>query len=119
MSNKIYIVEDDFLLSLVMKKHLTLEGYECHCFANGHDFIAFFKKNQEAKALILDVKLKGDFSGIDVFKELQEFSKTPIIFSTGNSDIANKAETHVHQVKGILIKPIVLEDLSKLINENC
>lgn len=115
MSGKIVIVEDDYLLALVMSKHLTKEGFECHSFPRVSDFFQFYENNKDLHTVILDVKLKGDKTGIDLFHELSKSSDVPVIFSTGNSDMPELKTLSSPQIKGILIKPIYLEDLSRII----
>lgn len=114
---KIAIVEDDFLLALVMKKHLQNEGYTCFSFSNAADFFAFFKENNELTAVILDVKIKGEMSGLELFHNFSSFSKIPVMFSTGNSDLKELKSLKTDQVKGILIKPISLDDLTRTLNQ--
>jgi len=116
MNQKIAIVEDDFLLALVLKKHLELEGYECHTFTNATDFFAFLNENPKLKIIILDVKIRGEMNGIDLFKKLSDLSDVPVIFSTGNSEVKELVKFNIEQVKGILIKPILLEELSDIIH---
>lgn len=115
MTQKIAIVEDDFLLALVIKKHLENEGFECHTFTNASDFFSFLKENPILKIIILDVKIKGEMNGIELFKKLSDFSEIPVVFSTGNSEVKELVKFNKEQVKGILIKPIMLEELSEII----
>lgn len=115
MTKKIAIVEDDFLLALVMKNHFHNEGYECSSFSNASDFFEFYNKNADLKAIILDVKIKGAINGIQLFDQFSKTSTIPVIFSTGNSDLKDLKCLQTDQVKGIFIKPIFLDELSKLI----
>lgn len=112
---KIAIVEDDFLLALVMKKHLQDQGYTCFSFSNAKDFFTFFEDNKDLLIVILDVKIKGDMSGLDLFHVFSTISSIPVIFCTGNSDLKELNSLKTEQVKGILIKPISLEELSRTI----
>lgn len=113
---KIAIIEDDFLLALVMKKHLQSEGYECFSFTNATDFLSYFETVKDFKVIILDVKIKGPINGLELFAEFSKYSSIPVIFSTGNSDLYELKEIQKPQVKKVLIKPISLEELSMIIN---
>lgn len=117
MPGKIAIVEDDYLLALVLTKHLTKEGYECHSFPKASDFFHFFEQNKDLHSVILDVKLKGAETGLDIFHELSKTSNVPVVFATGNSDIPELKILNTPQIKGILIKPIYLEELSRILCE--
>lgn len=115
MSQKIAIVEDDYLLALVMSKHLSNKGYECVSFPRAEDFFKYYTTNKDLLAIVLDIKLKGELTGIDIFNELSKETSLPVIFSTGNSDLKDLKTLNTPQVKGILIKPIILDQLSGLI----
>jgi DNA-binding NtrC family response regulator len=113
MSNRtIAIVEDDYLLSLVISKHFEKLGFESCSFSNAGEFMEFLSPNPPLHAVILDVKLKGTIDGI----ELSAFvpSNIPIIFCTGNSDLT-KSKLANPQVKAILIKPIDLQELTRVL----
>jgi DNA-binding NtrC family response regulator len=113
MSNRtIAIVEDDYLLSLVISKHFEKLGFESYSFSNASEFMEFLVQNPSIYAVILDVKLKGEVDGI----ELSAFvpSDIPIIFCTGNSDLT-KTKLANPQVKAILIKPIDLQELTRVL----
>jgi len=117
MKRKIAIVEDDYLLALVLTKHLSKEGYDCFSFPKARDFFEFFENNNDLYLLILDVKLKGEQNGIELFENFSSISSVPVIFSTGNSDIQELNTLKTPQVKGIFIKPIHLEELTKIVHQ--
>lgn len=117
MNTKIAIVEDDFLLALVMRRHLEKEGFECYSFSNATDFFSYINDSPKLKVVILDVKIKGLMNGLELFNKLSGFSDVPVIFSTGNSDLLELQSLKKSQVKGILIKPINLEELSGIIHK--
>jgi DNA-binding NtrC family response regulator len=112
----IAIVEDDNLLALVMSKFLSLEGYQIATFSRGEDLLKAMKSEEfKPKAVVLDVKLKGDLTGIELSKILPE--NLPIIFCTGNSDHDFLKKNDQSNVKGVLIKPIELKELLALLAE--
>jgi DNA-binding NtrC family response regulator len=113
MSNRtIAIVEDDYLLSLVISKHFEKLGFESYSFSNASDFMKFLAQNLSIHAVILDVKLKGTVDGIELSAYVP--SDIPIIFCTGNSDLT-KTKLANPQVKAILIKPIDLQELTRVL----
>lgn len=117
MTEKIIaIVEDDQLLSLVLTKHLTLEGYRTLSFSKGEDLIGSISKGFTPNVAILDVKLKGDMDGIELFNNLP--IDLPVIFCTGNSDHPFFKNNNDPKIKGVLIKPIDLKELSTLLQNN-
>lgn len=117
MKKRIAVVEDDYILALVMTRHFTNLGFLCNSFPSADDFFAFEKEHPDLHAVILDIKIKGEMNGIELFHALEKKSKVPVIFSTGNSDLEELRTLNSSQVRGILIKPINLDELSALINQ--
>lgn len=110
----IAIVEDDNLLALVMTKHLEKEGYRTKSFSRAEDLITFLSNKEPIAIAILDVKLKGMMSGIDLAAILP--FDVPVIFCTGNSDQTVNHSGQNSQVIRTLIKPIDLNELTKVIS---
>lgn len=117
MKRKIAIVEDDFLLALVIRKYLEKEGFECFTFSNAEDFLKFHMYNNDLELIILDVKINGTMDGVELFEKLAIVTTTPVLFTTGNSDIKDDARLISDQVKGILIKPIYMENVGEIISQ--
>lgn len=113
MGKTIAIVEDNHLLTLVMSKHLTSNGYETISFSSGEDLLESMKNGMIPDLAILDVKLKGKISGTEVCELLPE--DLPVIFCTGNSDMDFFKQEPNLKIKGVLIKPINLNQLTDLI----
>lgn len=111
---RILVVEDDSLLALVLKKHLEKVGYVAFTFSRAEHFFDFLNNDQQVFAVLLDVKLKGDISGVDIAARIP--AHIPVIFCTGNSEIEAVIGKNNHQVKGILSKPVEMEQLSSLLN---
>ncbi len=80
MSETILIVEDEPKLADLMQDYLLQSGYSTHKISNGLDVISWVKGNQP-NLILLDVMLPGK-DGIDICKELREFSNVPIIMVT-------------------------------------
>lgn len=111
----IAIVEDDNLLALVISKFLSFEGYQTSSYSRGEDLLKALESEQFLpKAAILDVKLKGDLSGIELSKLLPK--DLPIIFCTGNSDHKFLKQHDQSNIKGVLIKPIELKELLAILS---
>lgn len=110
----IAIVEDDHLLALVMSKHLSKEGYTTFTFSQGEDLLQSIENGLNPDAAILDIKLKGKLNGIELCELLP--SNLPVIFCTGNSDHSYLKNNDPSKVKGVLIKPIEIQELSSLLS---
>jgi two-component system response regulator BaeR len=80
MSNSILIVEDEVKLANVLADYFKLTEYSPHLIHHGDEVIAWVKKNQP-KAILLDIMLPGK-NGIDLCKEIRQFSNIPILMVT-------------------------------------
>ena len=59
MERIIAIIEDDNLLSLVLKKQLEIEGIPTRIFSKAIDFIDFLASDPKIILVLMDIKLKG------------------------------------------------------------
>ena len=80
MSDSILIVEDEVKLANVLADYIKLTEYTPHMIHHGNDVITWVKENQP-KAILLDIMLPGK-NGIDLCKEIRQFSNVPILMVT-------------------------------------
>ncbi|MDE6784873.1 MAG: response regulator transcription factor, partial [Ruminococcus sp.] len=84
---RIYIVEDDFTIAALMKKHLTNWGYSVNCTDNFSDVIKEFI-DFDPHIVLLDIKLPF-FNGYHWCSEMRRISEIPIVFISSASDNMN------------------------------
>ncbi|TYK64518.1 response regulator [Colwellia echini] len=80
MSNTILIVEDEVKLATILADYFSLTEYNAHLIHHGDDVLPWVKANQPA-AILLDIMLPGK-NGIDLCKEIRQFSSVPILMVT-------------------------------------
>jgi two-component system response regulator BaeR len=80
MSNSILIVEDEVKLASLLADYFELTEYSPHLIHHGDEVIDWVKTNQP-KAILLDIMLPGK-NGIDLCKEIRQFSNVPILMVT-------------------------------------
>jgi len=80
MSNSILIVEDEVKLANLLSDYFKLTEYNPHLIHHGDEVIDWVKSNQP-KAILLDIMLPGK-NGIDLCKEIRQFSNVPILMVT-------------------------------------
>jgi two-component system response regulator BaeR len=80
MPDSILIVEDEVKLANLLADYFALTEYHPHLIHHGDDVIDWVKKNQP-KAILLDIMLPGK-NGIDLCKEIRQFSNVPILMVT-------------------------------------
>ena len=80
MSHSILIVEDEIKLATLLADYFTMAEFSPYLIHHGDDVITWVKKNQP-KAILLDIMLPGK-NGIDLCKEIRQFSNVPILMVT-------------------------------------
>ncbi|MGH4121474.1 MAG: response regulator transcription factor [Clostridium sp.] len=84
MSKKIYLVEDEISLNLLLEKYLQREGYEVTTFSNGSSAIA--RIDDMPDLWILDIMLP-DIDGYQIIKAIKNNNKnTPVIFMSARNE---------------------------------
>lgn len=89
--SKILIIEDETDISDLIMLHLTREGHEAHCVANGLQAQPAAVE-QQPDLIVLDMMLPG-LDGGQVFKRLRADTRTthiPVIILTAKSQMADK-----------------------------
>jgi len=81
---KIYLVEDEISLNLLLEKYLQREGYEVTTFSNGNSAIEKIKDKPDL--WILDIMLP-DTDGYEIIKAIKAYNKnTPVIFMSARNE---------------------------------
>lgn len=84
MVKKIYLVEDEKSLNILLEKYLQREGYEVTTFFNGSSAIEKIKDVPDL--WILDIMLP-DIDGYQIIKAVKENNKnTPVIFMSARNE---------------------------------
>jgi two-component system response regulator BaeR len=80
MPNSILIVEDEVKLANLLADYFNLTEYTPHLIHHGDEVVSWVKVNQPS-AILLDIMLPGK-NGIDLCKEIRQFSNVPILMVT-------------------------------------
>ncbi|KEJ03273.1 transcriptional regulator [Clostridium botulinum A2B3 87] len=84
MGRKVYLVEDEKSLNILLEKYLQREGYEVTTFFNGSSAIERIKDVPDI--WILDIMLP-DIDGYQIIKDVKENNKnTPVIFMSARNE---------------------------------
>ena len=84
MISSILIVEDEIKLAALLADYFKLTDYAPHIIHHGDEVIAWVKLHQP-KVILLDIMLPGK-NGIDLCKEIRQFSNVPILMVTAKVD---------------------------------
>lgn len=84
MPKRVYLVEDEKNLNVLLEKYLKKEGYEVTTFLNGKSAIE--KINDMPELWILDIMLP-DIDGYEIIKAIKEKNQnTPVIFMSARNE---------------------------------
>ncbi len=84
MAKRIYLVEDEKSLNILLEKYLQKEGYEVTTFLDGSSAIAKIKELPDL--WVLDIMLP-DIDGYEIIRKVKEYNKnTPVIFMSAKNE---------------------------------
>ena len=116
MPVKVLIVEDEMIIAAKISMHLTNLGYEVSgIIPRGEEALVHCQENPP-DILLLDIKLKGELSGIETAKAIQKELDIPIIYLTANADDATFDEAKQTRPFAFLSKPYKKLDLQRTID---
>ncbi len=111
---RIYIVEDELLISASLKSQLEQFGYEISgssirgesCL---EEIAELSRQGKEPEIVLMDIHLRGEIDGIETAKILNEKFNCAIIFLTGQSSKEIYERSFKIKPFGYLLKPIDME----------
>ncbi|HNY01258.1 MAG TPA: response regulator [Bacteroidales bacterium] len=111
---RIYIVEDELLISASLKSQLEQFGYEISGSSiRGEscldDIAELSRLGREPEIVLMDIHLRGEMDGIETAKILNEKFNCAIIFLTGQSSKEIYERSFKIKPFGYLLKPIDME----------
>lgn len=113
----VLIVEDEAIVALATKMMLNNLSHTPVAIVSSGTAAFNAIKEYPVDLIILDIKLKGDLTGVEVARKIRESLSTPILFITGNSDLKTHEETESLGKTSFLRKPILIEDLQNSIDD--
>lgn len=115
MSKHIYIVEDEAIVALEIKRAIIKLGYIFVGMASNYDDALKGIKETSPDLILMDITLNYSKSGIEIAKELQKTALIPIIFLTSITDESTMHAAIATEPSGYLLKPFRREELQSTI----
>ncbi|WP_232371404.1 response regulator [Leptospira ainazelensis] len=112
---KILIVEDEFLIALLMQKELKRLGYEITDHVSTGETAIESVKINPPDVILMDINLGGVMDGIGAAKQIRSFQSIPIIFVTGYTDLETKEKAESIHPLGYLLKPVEINQIKEII----
>ncbi len=113
---KILIIEDEAIISFGYRLQLEQMGFHVMGSAASSAEAEQLMREEHPDAIMMDVYLKGEKTGLDLAREIRHSDKLPIVFLTAS----NKPEI-VEGIKDLggchyLLKPIDPDGLNQVLN---
>lgn len=115
-NNRILLVEDEEHIARFIKLELNHEGYTTDIATNGTESLSKIKEN-DYDLIILDIMLP-ELNGIEVCKQIRQFSQIPIIMLTAKDDVYDKVSGLDAGADDYMTKPFAIEELLARIRAN-
>jgi len=114
-TTNILIVEDESILAIGMEYSLEDFGYEVSGIVTSYESAILHVKENRPDLVLMDIKIKGEKTGIDAAKVIWQEYKIPVVFLTSYSSekmISSAMETEPY---GYLLKPYREKELKATI----
>lgn len=109
--DKILIVEDNAIVAADVKSRVKRMGYSVtDCVARGTKAIESVKKEQP-HLILMDIKLKGNLSGIETAAQIRSDFDIPIVYVTSYTDEQTLNKAKLTDPFGYIIKPFEDKEL--------
>ncbi len=108
---KILIVEDEFILATNLQEALEALGYTVTGIAASFIDTVGYVQHDRPDVVLMDIRLPGDWDGIELATFLWRTFQVPIIYLTGYSDRATLERAQESLPFGYLVKPVQETDL--------
>lgn len=117
ITKNIMVVDDQEVIRDVLDAHLTAIAHNVYSFEKGHQAIAFFAKNHSEIDLVILDYIMPEMRGDELFIKLIEIDPdVKVIFSSGYTLEDELEDIDCDNIHGTLEKPIILQQLKKLIS---
>ncbi|MBI9035366.1 MAG: response regulator [Bacteroidales bacterium] len=108
---KVLIVEDELVVAMMIHHHLEETGYKVFDPVNNYEKAIVNLAKLKPDIVILDIKLEGEKSGIDLAHYLKNTINIPYIFVTSHIDTHTLEQVKKLNPSAFLVKPFTKNDL--------
>ncbi len=112
---RILLVEDDYIISMLLEKQIRRMGYEIAGKAESGERAINLTREEKPDLVLMDIELKGDMDGVEAVRQIREFSTVPVIYLTGNANEKTRREAEETKPDGFLVKPVDMDVLKQQI----
>jgi CheY-like chemotaxis protein len=117
--NRIMFVEDEPVTNAVLKKVLTMDGFEAHGAFDAGGLGMLLKQHGLPDMILLDIELP-DVSGLQILSRIRKHPKMraiPVLMVTSRAEMADVARGMSLGANGYLSKPVAVESLRAVMRQ--
>ncbi len=114
---KILIVEDEYLIGLVLRQDLIQLGHTVSGPVSTGEKAVEIAVAQPPDLIFIDINLAGALDGIDAAREIRSQVDVPIIFMTGYTDDEMINRTAQVGALACLTKPVPIYEIARVIEQ--
>lgn len=117
MSKRVILVEDEELISTMIKVNLCREGFDVTHFGDAESMLEFIRSNDDCcDIVLLDIMLPG-MNGEEAVVELRKLDfKVPVIMLTAKRDVETRVNVLNNGADDYLAKPFNIDELIARVN---
>lgn len=115
MKKKVLIVEDEFIVANNLRQVLQRFGYEVSGIAVSAEEAEVYLQKEKPDIALLDIRLEGELSGIDIARKLRA-ENIAFIYLSANSNQKILEEAKKTEPYGFLVKPFRKKDLMVMLD---
>lgn len=108
---KIFIVEDESIVSLDIQTRVKRLGYSVAGTASSGEEAIRKISDSQPDLILMDIRIKGEIDGIETAAEVKKIYDVPIIFLTAYADQVTLERAKITDPFGYLIKPFEEREL--------
>jgi DNA-binding NarL/FixJ family response regulator len=116
-NNKILIVENERIIALDLQNILERYGFEVCCVVSSGEESIRAATHAHPDVVLMDVKLKGNMSGIEAAREIHENLDIPVVYLTAFSDELTVRNALEYRKFPFIRKPFEEREIEKTIRK--
>ena len=117
--NKVLIVEDELMIAEHFKIIVENLGYSVCGIAMTADEAVRLAREEKPALVFMDMRLAGLKDGVDAAMEIHRNKPVPTIYITGSREPETIERIYTNHPSGILIKPVLEEQLKTALTKFC
>jgi len=114
---RILVVEDDRIIARSLRMILEKFGHEVTALASTGQAAIHEAEETKPDLVLMDIVLDGEMDGIEAAQVICSHLDIPIIYLTAHADPAMRERAAVTRPFGYLSKPIMKDDLRRMIEQ--